>query len=117
MAVLKRLSLLSTDKFRGIILQLPLSGEEAEVTHENPDVGNGREVVKMLKVELLGNDQEDSQRTETLNIGFNARYLLEPLAAMTGETVVMAVNESDRPVRLTDPSDPDTFFLIMPLSV
>ncbi|MCL4502397.1 MAG: DNA polymerase III subunit beta [Deltaproteobacteria bacterium] len=117
MAVLKRLSLLSTDKFRGIILQLPLSGEEAEVTHENPDVGNGREVLKMLKVELLGNDQEDNQRTETLNIGFNARYLLDPLAAMTGETVVMAVNEPDRPIRLTDPSDPDTFFLIMPLSL
>jgi DNA polymerase III sliding clamp (beta) subunit (PCNA family) len=80
-------------------------------------LGNGREVLKMLKVELLGNDQEDNQRTEPLKIGFNARYLLEPLAAMTGETVVLAVSEPDRPVRLTDPSDQDTFFLIMPLSL
>lgn len=116
MAVLKRISLLSTERFRGIILHLPLSGEEAEVTHENPDVGNGREMLKMLKIELLGKDQEENPRAETLNIGFNSRYLLEPLAAMTSETVVMAVKEPDRPVRLTDPGDPDTYYLVMPLS-
>jgi DNA polymerase III sliding clamp (beta) subunit (PCNA family) len=52
-----------------------------------------------------------------MQIGFNARYFLEPLAAMTGEAAVLDMNDKDRPCRLMDKDDPNYFAIIMPMSL
>jgi DNA polymerase-3 subunit beta len=107
-AALKRVSLLSTDRFRGIIFTL--SDGTAELNHENPEVGTGREVLSLESVS--GNPE-----SLPLRVGFNARYLLEPLAVMKGETVVMELNEGIRPVRFNDPSAPGALWLVMPMDL
>jgi DNA polymerase-3 subunit beta len=107
-AALKRVSLLSTDRFRGIIFTL--SDGTAELNHENPEVGTGREVLSLESVS--GNPE-----SLPLKVGFNARYLLEPLAVMKGETVVMELNEGIRPVRFKDPSAPGALWLVMPMDL
>jgi DNA polymerase-3 subunit beta len=106
-AALKRVSLLSTERFRGVVITL--NNGTAELAHENPEVGAGREVVEIL--------EKAGDKEEPWAIGFNARYLLEPLAVMKGETVVMEVNEANRPVRLLDASAPGTLWLVMPMDL
>jgi len=106
-AALKRVSLLSTERFRGVVITLTES--VAEVAFENPEVGAGKETVEIL--------ERVYNKEEPLTIGFNARYLLEPLAVMQGETVVMGVNEIDRPVRLLDASAPGSIWIVMPMGL
>ncbi len=102
---LRRISSLSTERFRGVVLTL--GDKEMEITFDSPEVGRGREVVKIL--------EKDADVPEPLKLGFNARYLLEPLAVMKGERVVLEFIEPGRPVRLMDPTDPLASWLVMPM--
>ncbi|MBM4288977.1 MAG: DNA polymerase III subunit beta [Deltaproteobacteria bacterium] len=106
-AVLKRISLLTQGPFRGVIFTF--SDGAAEIAHENPEVGAGRETAAIL--ETAGD------LAEPLQIGFNARYLLEPLQVMKSEQAVLSVNDPDRPCRIMDPNDPHCYSLVMPMSM
>jgi DNA polymerase III subunit beta len=105
---IRRIALLSSDRFKGVILKL--MPDHLEVTFNNPEVGEGREVVGVLK------EQGDPEGLP-MEIGFNARYFLEPLHAMTSDMVILEVNEKDRPCRLVDQTDPHYFSIIMPMSM
>jgi len=104
---LKRIVVLTRDRFRGVVFTL--SGDCAELVHENPEVGKGREVVDIR--------EKVTDSAEPLTIGFNAPYLLAPLGVMQGETVVLGCNETNRPTRITDPADPGTVYLVMPMDM
>ncbi len=104
----KRISLLSTERFRGVIFNL--TADTLEVNFQNPEVGEGRELVPLAL-------EEGDAGQLPMQIGFNARYFLEPLAAMSGEEVVLEMNDKDRPCRLMDKDDPSYFGIIMPMSL
>jgi DNA polymerase III subunit beta len=105
---IRRISLLSTERFRGVVLSL---GQDAlEVTFHNPEVGEGREVLPLTL------EQGDPSELP-IQIGFNARYFLEPLSAMAGDTVFVELNDKDRPCRLVQQDDPNYFAIIMPMSL
>jgi DNA polymerase-3 subunit beta len=104
----KRISLLSTERFRGIIFNL--TADTLEINFQNPEVGEGRELLPLVL-------EEGDASQLPIQIGFNARYFLEPLAAMTGEEVVLEMNDKDRPCRIMDKGDPDYFGIIMPMSL
>ncbi len=105
---IRRISLLSTERFKGVILKL--LPDRVEVTFNNPEVGEGHEVVGLLM------EQGDAAALP-MEIGFNARYFLEPLNAMTSDMVILEMNEKDRPCRLVDQTDPHYFSIIMPMSL
>jgi DNA polymerase-3 subunit beta len=105
---IRRISLLSTERFKGVILKL--FPDHVEVTFTNPEVGEGREVVGVLM------EQGDPDQLP-MEIGFNARYFLEPLNAMTSDMVILEVNEKDRPCKLVEQTDPHYFSIIMPMSL
>ena len=105
---IRRIALLSTERFKGVILKL--MPDHLEVTFNNPEVGEGREVVGLLM------EQGDAGALP-MEIGFNARYFLEPLNAMASDMVILQVNEKDRPCCLVDQTDPHYFSIIMPMSL
>jgi DNA polymerase-3 subunit beta len=104
----RRISLLSTERFKGIVLKL--MADTMEVSFTNPEVGEGRE-----RLPLFLEAGDASQLP--MEIGFNARYFLEPLNAMQSEMAILEVNEKDRPCRLLDQGDPHYFSIIMPMSL
>jgi DNA polymerase-3 subunit beta len=105
---LRRISLLSTERFKGVIMKL---GETTlEATFTNPEVGEGRELMP------LGLEMGDPALLP-LEIGFNARYLLDPLNLMESDLVVLEVNDRDRPCRLRDHDSLQYFSIIMPMSL
>jgi DNA polymerase-3 subunit beta len=105
---LHRISLLSTERFRGVIIKL--EAEQLEATFSNPEVGEGREVLPLTL-------EKGSPEDLPLEIGFNARYLLEPLNVIDAEEVVLEINDRDRPCRLVSKGDPGYFTIIMPMSL
>jgi DNA polymerase-3 subunit beta len=102
---LERLTILSSERFKGVVVELKEG--QAQLTFKSPDSGEGQEV---LPVELTNGAPE----VLPLEVGFNAQYLLQPLAAMAGETVLLEINSPDRPCRLQDPSDPRYVSIVMP---
>jgi DNA polymerase-3 subunit beta len=105
---IRRIALLSTERFKGVVLKL--MPDHMEVTFNNPEVGEGREVMGLFM------EQGDSEQLP-MEIGFNARYFLEPLNAMASDMVILEVNDKDRPCRLVDQTDPHYFSIIMPMSL
>jgi DNA polymerase-3 subunit beta len=105
---LKRIAQISSDRFKGVIFNL--AADTVVVTFANPDVGEGRE---LLSVTLEAGDASQLP----LEVGFNARYLLEPLQAMASDTVLLEINDRDHPCRLGDQGDPHYFSMIMPMSL
>ena len=105
---IKRISLLSTERFKGVVLKL--LPDRVEVTFTNPEVGEGFEQVPAF----LGAGDPGGLPIE---VGFNARYFLEPLNAMESDMAILELNDKDRPCRLVDQGDPHYFSIIMPMSL
>ena len=105
---IRRIALLSTERFKGVILKL--MADHVEVSFINPEVGEGHEIVPLFL------EQGDASQLP-LEIGFNARYFLEPLNAMESDMVILELNDKERPCRLLDQGDPHYFSIIMPMSL
>ena len=105
---IKRISLLSSERFKGVVLKL--SSDQVEVSFTNPEVGEGQELVPLFM-------EAGDPAGLPLEVGFNARYFLEPLNAMESEMVILELNDKDRPCRLVDQGDPHYFSIIMPMSL
>jgi len=105
---IKRISLLSSERFKGVILNL--TSERVEVSFTNPEVGEGQEMVPLFM-------EAGDPAGLPLEVGFNARYFLEPLNAMESEMAILELNDKDRPCRLVDQGDPHYFSIIMPMSL
>lgn len=105
---IKRISLLSSERFKGVILNL--TSDRVEVSFSNPEVGEGQETVPVFM-------EAGDPAGLPLEVGFNARYFTEPLNAMESEMVILELNDKDRPCRLVDQGDPHYFSIIMPMSL
>jgi len=105
---IKRISILSSERFKGVILNL--TSERVEVSFTNPEVGEGQETVPVFM-------EAGDPAGLPLEVGFNARYFTEPLNAMESEMVILELNDKDRPCRLVDQGDPHYFSIIMPMSL
>ena len=105
---IKRISLLSSERFKGVILNL--TSDRVEVSFSNPEVGEGQETVPVFM-------EAGDPAGLPLEVGFNARYFLEPLNAMESEMAILELNDKDRPCRLVDQGDPHYFSIIMPMSL
>ncbi len=129
---IKRLSLVNTDKFKGVVFT-PQDGN-VSLRSEAPDIGDGLEIVPWTeeKAELPAPPQaakqeegeaeepkepEPTPEPDLSAFGFNARYLLEPLAVMASETVELSGRSCDRPFVLRAVGDSSYFSVIMPMGL
>lgn len=99
----RRVSLLSSEKARGI--RLGLSPGRLEVSANNPDIGEASED---LEVEYSGPD---------LEIGFNARYILEVLQVFPESSKVeLGLGDQVSPGVIKGP-DPGYSYVVMPMRI
>lgn len=104
LGVVKRMSVLSHEKSRGI--RLEIEGDRMQFNTNNPDQELAEEE---MHVSLEGGT--------ALKVGFNARYLKEFLAVMEGDNVRFSLKNESSPVLLTDPTQAGTQFVLMPMRV
>jgi DNA polymerase-3 subunit beta len=103
--VLRRVALLSSERSRAV--KLSLGKGTVEISSNNPEVG---EAAETLEVEYAG---------EALDIGFNARYLLDFLQALGPGEVILAVKDEQtqgllRPVGM---EGRDYRYVVMPMRI
>lgn len=75
-----------------------------------------------FEVKVAGNAAGTSAATvaaeldgESLEIAFNARFVLDALSSLSGETITLKFQGTDRPVVVSQPDRADYFNLVMPL--
>ena len=101
---LRRINLVANDKSGGV--QLHLTPGLLRVQSQNPDVGEGTEE---LEVDYAG---------DPLSIGFNAKYLLEALNALSHDEVALELNGEVDPGVLKPVGDGADFVgVVMPMRI
>lgn len=100
---LKRVSLLSNQKSKGITLTL--SSGKMEITSNNPELGDAKEE---LDVDYSGSD---------LKIGFNAKYILDILNSCDGEEVDVHLSDQLSPGLVQPNGDSNYKCVVMPMRI
>ena len=102
-AAVDRVSTISSEKSRSV--KLSLSENLLTLSASTPEASSA---VEELEVSYSGDD---------LDIGFNARYLLEIAQQIEGEVMQMALSDSGSPSLISTPGDEDNLFVLMPMRV
>lgn len=102
LAGLRRVSIVSSERTKGVKIELEKG--KMQLSTINPDVGEGNEEVE------VDYDAGD------VNVGFNARYIMDLLAMVPGDTEVeLGLNDEVSPGVLRIAGDPDYCYIVMPM--
>ena len=100
---LRRVSLLSNEKTKPV--KLEFRHDSVILRSNTPELG---EAVEQIPAEYTGED---------MDMGFNARYVLEALSVMSGEQIALELNDPLSPGLVRLLNDPDYFYVVMPMRV
>jgi DNA polymerase-3 subunit beta len=103
LSTLKRVSLLSNSKSKGVTFSL--AGGKMEITSNNPELGDAKEEIE---VEYKGKD---------MRIGFNARYVLDVLSSMHDDIVRVELNDQLSPGLIKPHQDTSYTCVVMPMRI
>ena len=99
--VLKRVSILSVDRSRGV--RFSFSPKNLEVSTSNPDVGEAREELPI------------NYKGEKFEIGFNARYFIDVLNVLPDEQAQLQMGDDTTPCILKSEKDKGFTHIVMPM--
>jgi DNA polymerase-3 subunit beta len=102
-AAVDRVSTVSADRTRSI--KLALGSDKLRLTVNNPEAGSALEE---LSVDYRG---------EAIEIGFNARYLLDVASQIDGDTATLRLADPSSPTVIVDEEDERALYVLMPLRV
>ena len=100
---LRRVSILSSEKTRGV--RFHFSKDLLELSSYNPDFGEAKEEVSL------------EYKGEEMNIGFNARFLLEMLNILKGDEVLFDLEDEKSPTIIRPVSDEKHTCVVMPMRI
>lgn len=100
---LRRVSIMSRERSNAV--KVDLSTGALAVSSSNPDLGEARDEVS---VDYKGED---------ISLGFNARYLMDALGAMSGERVVFCLQDPLSPTLLIQEGKEDYKCVVMPMRI
>jgi DNA polymerase III subunit beta len=98
-----RVSTISSE--RGRAVKLSLAESKLTLTVNNPDAGNA--------VEELDVDYD----SPAIDIGFNARYLLDITSQLEGDTALFKLADPSSPTLIMDREGASTLYVLMPMRV
>lgn len=100
---LKRVSLLSNAKSKGVTLNI--TNNRLEITSNNPELGDAKEEIDV------------TYKGKEIKIGFNAKYILDVLGSMTDDTVQMELNDQLSPGLVRPFNDKSYTCVVMPMRI
>ena len=102
-AAVDRVSTISSE--RGRAVKLAVSDSQLTLTVNSPDSGTATEEIS------VGYDSDD------IEIGFNARYLLDITSQLSGDDTVFMLADPGSPTLIKDGGDDQTLYVLMPMRV
>jgi len=102
-AATDRVSTLSSEKGRAV--KLNLSKDKLTLSVNNPDAGSAEEEIAV------------EYRGDPLEIGFNARYLMDICAQIESDKAIFRLADASAPTLVTDAADDAALYVLMPMRV
>ncbi len=102
-AAVDRVATISSEKSRAI--KLSLDNNLLTLSASSPDAGSATEEIEV------------SYKGESIEIGFNARYLLDILAQVEGSGARFVMADAASPTVVQDSSDASALYVLMPMRV
>ncbi|HXI19355.1 MAG TPA: DNA polymerase III subunit beta [Chloroflexota bacterium] len=100
-AALQRAAILSNEKYRGV--RLEISPGQLKINAHNPEQEEAQEEI------------EAQTQVDGLAIGFNVNYLLDALAALRDDEVILALRDANSSALLREASSEKCRHVVMPL--
>jgi DNA polymerase-3 subunit beta len=102
-AAVDRVAAVSTERARAV--KLSLDNERLTLSVNNPDSGSATEEMVV------------SYAAEPIEIGFNAKYLLDIMDQLTGPEARLFVTDAQSPTVVRDAADEGVLYVLMPMRV
>jgi DNA polymerase-3 subunit beta len=101
--MLKRMSILSSDDYKGVIFNF---GEDLlTISSTNPEIGESKEE---MAIEFRG---------KPINVMFNPRFFIDSLNVIDDPKVVINIVSEDRPCLIEGENDKTYLSVIMPMRI
>ena len=102
-AAVDRVSTISMEKGRAVKMQIGLN--KVTLAVNNPDSGSAEEEIVC------------TYEADPIDIGFNARYLLDVAGQMKSDSMVFNLADAGSPTIIRDPGDAQALYVLMPMRV
>lgn len=101
---LERVALLANEKSRGV--KFSISSGKLEISSNNPEIGEASELI------------ENQYKGDTLEVGFNAKYIIDSLSVMTEDSILFELNDRVSPALLRAPKgSAQCLNVVMPMRI
>lgn len=100
---LRRVAIMSKERSNAV--KIDFSVDNISITSSNPDIGEARDELTVV------------YEGEALSAGFNARYLIDILDAITSEKILMEMQAPLSPVLIKEENNEDYRCVIMPMRI
>ncbi len=104
---LRRVSIVSTERTKGV--RVNVAKEALDIATSNPDLGEAHE---QLPIEL---SRPGTINGEGFEVGYNARYVMEVLSALSSDEVLYETKDSTSPTVIRNRGEEDSFYVVMPM--
>lgn len=104
---LRRVSIVSTERTKGV--RVNVAKEAMDIATSNPDLGEAHE---QLPIELA---REGGLNGEGFEVGYNARYVMEALSALSSDEILYETKDSTSPTVIRNRGEEDSFYVVMPM--
>jgi DNA polymerase-3 subunit beta len=101
--MLRRMSILSSDKHPGV--RFKIGKEQLEATTTNPEIGESKEIISV------------SYKGKPLEVAFNPKYFTDALSSMDSAEVVVKLKDEANPCIIEGKDDEGFLSVIMPMRV
>ncbi len=101
MEMLRRMSIISTDRYRGI--RCKIDSDRMEIISNNPEIGDAREDISV------------TYQGEKMTIAFNPRYFMEALAVMKSAVISARMIDETSACIISGEEDEGFFSVVMPM--
>ncbi len=101
MEMLRRMSIISTDRYRGI--RCKIHSDHMQIISNNPEIGDAREEIPV------------TYQGEEMTIAFNPRYFMETLAVMKSKVVSAKMIDESSACIISGEEDEGFFAVVMPM--
>ena len=103
LAMLKRMSILSSESYKGVIFNF--SEDKLQISSTNPDIGDSKEDIE---IEFKG---------DPIEVAFNPRYFIETLSVMGDDKILINIVDDKKPCILEGATDKSFLSVVMPMRI
>ena len=101
--MLKRMSILSSDEYKGVIFHF--TEDKLVINSTNPDIGESKE------------DMEIGYKGDPVEVMYNPRFFIDTLAVLDEDNIVLNIVDDQKPCKLEGEKDKSYLSVIMPMRI